>query len=564
MNKCKSIALLLASIVFAGMLKAQTIEDGRKFLYYEKYKSAKETFNKLIAANPNDLMAIYWLGQTMITNPDATPKDLEDAKALYVQALEKSSNNALLIAGIGHVELHQGKAQDARQRFETALSLSQSKNPEVLKAIGVANADFDLKSGDPNYAIDKLKFATTLKGFKDPEVYCALGDAYRMLFDGGNAQTAYESALAINPNYVRALYRIGKIYQTQGPTQEELYMRYYNEAIAKDPAYGPVYENLYKLFYLTNVTESAKYLDKFLANTDDDPKNCYYLASMKYAQGLFNEAIREADGCIKANAEPYPNLYGVKAYAYDRLGDSVNAKAAFELYFNKQLPAKIGPTDLETYAKVLLKFPGNEELAGTYILKAVDVDSTEFGKVKLLNSMAGVYMTQKKYKEAADWYSKVVATKKEARKTDLYNAGYNYFRASEFNSAIGVFNQYTTKFPDDAFGFYMLGKANWAIDTTLDLALANPHFEKAITVGMADSVKYKGQLIGSYKYFVLYNAAKKKDNEAALAFCDRILSLDPNDAETISNKGLLSKPAARTPARPAGAATKPDPKKGTR
>ena len=33
---------------------------------------------------------------------------------------------------------------------------------------------------------------------------------------------------------------IGRIYQTQGYSQEQYYMKYYNEAIAKDPKFAPV------------------------------------------------------------------------------------------------------------------------------------------------------------------------------------------------------------------------------------------------------------------------------------------------------------------------------------
>ena len=129
-------------------------------------------------------------------------------------------------------------------------------------------------------------------------------------------------------------YRIGKVYQTQGAGQEAIYMKYFNDAIAMDPKYAPAYYNLFNYYYETNVPRSAEYLDKWLANSDDDPKACYYRASMKYAQGLFNEAITKADECITAGgANPYPNLFGLKAYAYNRLKDSVNAKTIFEEYF---------------------------------------------------------------------------------------------------------------------------------------------------------------------------------------------------------------------------------------
>jgi tetratricopeptide (TPR) repeat protein len=377
-----------------------------------------------------------------------------------------------------------------------------------------------------------------------------MGDAYRKLMDGGNAQISYQSALNIDPNYARALYRIGKIYQTQGQGQEEIYMKYFNDAIAKDPAYAPVYKNLSDLYYTTDVTKSAEYLDKYLANTDEDPKNCYYRASMKYAQGLFKEAITMADQCIASTPNPYPKLYGIEGYAFNRLGDSIKAKTAFENYFKKGDTSQIGMGDYATYASVLLKFPGNDSLAGMFVDRAVQLDTLEANKITYLKNIAAYYEQQKKYKEAGDWYSKIIAIKKEPTKTDLYYAGYNYYRAGIYKPAIDVFNLYSQKFPEDAFSYYMIGKSYWAIDTTMEQGLANPAFQKAIEVGQVDKVKYKPQLIGSYKYFVAYFANIKKDKATAIAYCDSVLTIDPADAEALNNKSVIGSMGTNQPGSP--------------
>lgn len=552
MKKMKSGMLFLAVLFLSISLKAQTIDQAKSLLYYEKYKSAKTGFEKLVAANANDLDAVYWLGQTMIMPDDKTVKDVADAKALYQKTLMANSNSALILAGIGHIELLEGKSQDARNHFETAISLSQGKIASVLNAVGFANVN--AKEGDAAYAVDKLKLATSIKKMTDPDVFVNLGDAYKKMGDGGQAQLSYEAALALNPKYARASYRIGKIYQTQGGTQEEIYMRYYNEAIAKDPTYGPVYENLYNLYYTTDVPKSAQYLEKFLTNTDDNPKNCYLRASILYAQALFADAVKKADECIGTNPTPYPKLYGIKAYAYNKLKDSVNAKASFEKYFKMADTSLIGMGDYTTYASVLLKFPGNDSLAGTFIDKAVGLDTLEVNRVTYLKSIASSYEGQKKYKEAADWYNKVVLIKRAPGKVDMYNAGFNYFRTGNYPSAISIFNMYSQKFPEDAFGYYMAAKSKWGIDTTMVQALANPDFEKTILVGMVDSVKYKPQVIGSYKYFVGYYANIKKDNAKAIEYCNKILALDPQDAEAANNKAALMAPAPKQ-AKPA--ATKP-------
>jgi tetratricopeptide (TPR) repeat protein len=552
MKKMKSGMLFLSVLLFSISLKAQTIDQAKSLLYYERYKSARAAFEKLVAANPNDVDAVYWLGQTMISPDDKTAKDVSDAKALYQKTLLANSNSALLLAGIGHIELLEGKDQDARNHFETAISISQGKSVPVLNAVGFANVN--AKNGDAAYAIEKLKLAiAAVKKMNDPDVYVNLGDAYKKTGDGGQAQIAYEAALALNPKYARASYRIGKIYQTQGATQEEIYMRYYNEAIAKDPAYAPVYENLYNLYYTTDVPKSAQYLDKFLANTDDNPRNCYLRASILYAQALFADAVKKADECIGSSSTPYPKLFGIKAYAYNKLNDSINAKASFEKYFQLADTSIIGMGDYSTYASLLLKFPGNDSIAGTYVDKAVALDTLEANKVTYLKAMAANYEAQKKFKEAADWYAKVVNVKKAPGKVDMYNAGYNYFRTGKYDAAINIFTLYSQKYPEDAFGYYMVAKSKWGIDSLMAQAAANADFEKTITVGMTDSVKYKPQIIGSYKYFVAYYANIKKDNATAIEYCDKILALDPSDTEAINNKAALSAPAPKQ--KPA--ATKP-------
>ena len=58
---------------------------------------------------------------------------------------------------MGEVELMEGKTNDARNRFETAISLTKEKDAEVLAAVGRANVD--TKAGDAVYAIDKLNQA---------------------------------------------------------------------------------------------------------------------------------------------------------------------------------------------------------------------------------------------------------------------------------------------------------------------------------------------------------------------------------------------------------------------
>lgn len=553
----KTLLVAMVTILFAGSVFAQSIDEGKKFLYYERYKSAKDIFQKLSNANPADETAAYYLGQSMIGL-----EDIAGAKALYLQKLSATPNSPLILAGIGHVELLEGKTAEARSKFETAISLSGGKRIDVLNAVGAPNSDPEIKNGDAAYAIDKLKLATTIKGFKDPEIWANLGDAYRKNSDGGGAIQSYDAALRLNPNYARAIYRKGRLYQSQGRMQENLYTGFYNDAIAKDVNYAPVYNTLFNYYYETDVPKSAQFLEKWLTNSDDDPKACYYRASMQYAQGLFAQAITKATDCINAGGNNiYPNLYGVKALAYNRIGDSLNAKASYEEYFKKQIISKVGAGDYSSYAMILLKFPGNEAQAASYVEKAVALDSVEANRVSYLKALANAYRTQKNFGEAAKWYNQVLTLKKNYSNVDLYNAGYDYFRAGKFDSSVAVFTKYTAKYPEDIFGYYMIAKANGGIDTTLATGLALNSYLKAIEVGekATDKIKIKDQLVGAYTFMMQYSFNVKRDQVAAVAYADKALALDPTDQQSIKNKEFVSKndPNAKVTAPKSSAATKP-------
>ena len=560
MKQAKMGTLFLTAVFFAKGIFAQSIEDGKNFLFKERYKLAKEVFQNLLTSNPGNDEAAYWMGQVLLAPEDRSEKDIKDAKIMYQQKLTANANSPLLMVGIGHIELIEGKTQDARNHFEAAISLSQGKSIPVLNAIGFANGNFYQKNGDPAFAIDKLKQATQVKKFSDPDVYINLGDAYRKFQDGGNAILSYQAALTLDPKYARANYKIGRVYQTQGQGQEPIFMKYYTDALAQDPTFAPVYETLYEYNYAINVPKSAEYLEKFLANSDDVPKACYLRASIKYAQGLFNEAITKADECIAAGGPAaYPNLYGLKAYAFDKLKDSTNAKALFEEYFKRQDSAKLGGGDYSTYALILLRFAGNEDLAAGYIDKAVALDSVEANKVTYLKAIAVAYESQKKYREAATWFRKVLSVKKNVGKTDLYYAGYDYFRAAQFDSSIAIFTMYTQKFPEDIFGYYMIGKSNAGIDSTGAQGLAVPGYQKAVEIGelAPDKEKVKVQLIGAYKFFIEYHYNVKKDRETALSFVDKAIAIDPADTQLISNRDFISKNDPKAPPKKTTAPARP-------
>lgn len=534
----KKIGLLASFILMANILFAQSIADGKKFLNYERFESADSIFSKLLATDPNNVEAAYWLGQTFLQNTDNP--DTVAAKELYQKTLQANPNSALIMVGVGEIELREDKTTDARNHFEAAINMTKKRDlDDILLAVGRAN--IDTKAGDAVYAVDKLKQAAD-RNKKSAEIQIALGDAYRKLIDGANATIAYQNALALDPKNARASFMIGRIYETQGYGQEAIYMKYYEDAIAEDPNFAPVYYWLYSYYYQRDVNKAREYLNKYVAVADKDSKNCYAEASLLYVSKMYDEAISQSNACIaSAGTKAFPNLYGLIAYSYDKKGDSLNARKYFEEFFTKVNPDKIGPNDYATYGRVLLKFPGSEDLAASYIDKAIALDTVKENKLNYVKNTAAGLSADQKFTEAGKWYAKILTLDSNYGKVDLYYAGYNDYRGGDYQTADSIFSIYQEKYPTDAFGWYMGARAKEGIDTTSELGLAKPDYEQVIAIAdtTSDMSTIKDKLIPAYRYMVAYQYNIKHDKDSAILFNDKILEVDPADPTALKTKEAL-------------------------
>ena len=557
---------LIAVAVSAGALLAQSVDQGKKFLYYQRYKSAQEQFEKVLAANPNDINAVYWLGQTFLSNNGAVPgkeKNLQSAKDLYQKAIGTNGSAPLLLAGVGHVELLEGKTNDARQRFETAISLSKAKDIDVLNAIGQANADVNTKSGDPNYGIEKLNLATQIKNFKNPATYTIMGDAYRKLVDGGAAVTAYQKALGLDPKYAEAEYKIGKIYLTQN--NKEQFLPAYEKAIEMDPAYAPAYYELYYYYYFHgDVPKSISYFDKYLTVTDPKPSDEYDKIGNLYAAKNYTDAIAKSQAKIAgegANADP--RYYKLIAYSYQDQNDSVNARKYMNDYFSKQKPEGFVPMDYSFRAELLSKFPESQADALASYQQAVAADTSADGKLDLLTKAAALSKRIGRRDAEAGFLKQSFGLKKNPSNVDLYNLGQAYYQAKSYPTADSIYcGVYETKYPDEIIGYLWCARSKQAQDdSTNSGGLAVEAYKALAAKGRAlDSVKYKNQVLGAYYYLIQYYNDIKKDKETALMYIDKGLETDPTNPNLANFKKILSAPPAKQPAKSAPAkpaATKP-------
>jgi tetratricopeptide (TPR) repeat protein len=569
----KILITALSIFLIGGAIRAQNVASGINDWYAERYQGAKATFEKLQAANPNDIQAAYWLGQTYIAM-----NDLAGAKNVYTKALATSANAPLLEVGMGQVELNENKINEARQRFEKAITMSTGKkggDPEILNAVGRAIADTYTdkeKKGDINFAVQKLEEAANAKP-KDnallADIYLNLGDAYRLARPGENGGLAfsnYQKAIDANPNFPVPSYRMAKLFNTQH--NWDLYEKYLTDAITKDPRFAPAYYDLsyYKMGKLL-LPESEEFATKFAQNADPDPQNEYLKASLMWAQKKYDDAIALSKSIISRIGEDKTRarVYKLIANAYVSKGDTLPGKDYIDKYFAKLRPDdEVVPKDYKLKADIYSAIPGQEAVVLASYQEGIKVDTVIDNKIELLKLGIEFFAKKKQYdKEAALWQT-LLETKPNPTINDLFGATLANYRAKTpegYSKAYALSNTMVEKYPDQIFGYEWRFNSAVVIDTVKKDSIMVPAAMSLLEFAQKDTSKYLKQVYNSSYRIALYHADKDAKDKAIDYL--RIMKQSTRDtaqqASIQKNIDVLSKPASSgtRPAAPRSSSTAP-------
>lgn len=520
----KSLLFLPVLVLMQVTLLAQYAE-GIKLLNYEKNKSAKEVFQKLVDANPQDPQAIYWLGQALLATYGGEPsKDqVAAAKALYQKGLASVGSHPWLVVGMGHIELlERGDINSVKQKFEQAITAStetkgKSKgqaNPGILNAIGRANAKVASGAGDNLYAIEKLNQAGQ-NDLTNPDIFINKGINYLKMGgeNGGEAVKAYQEALARDPKSALAFYHIGKVYQSQN--NKELFEQNFDNAINADPTCPLPYFAYYLNYANRDVNRAKEYLDKYVSTADKDPKTDYFVAEYLFRAGKNDESlakVQELENSVGTTELPRLNM--LYAYNYDRKGDSVQAKSYLEKFFANAPTDKIEPTDYELAVKVLTHFPGSEVQAASYLEKAITNDTSRVNKQSYMQQAADMFAKAKNPTEQLKWLKRSVEFKGTTTEADYYKLAAAALSAKDISQTMEISKNYMAAYPDkpQPYSFYRRAAIASDPDTTSGKGVENLQYIDSIYGLNKD--KYKRELFLNKYYTILYyinkqNALKK-------------------------------------------------------
>lgn len=539
----KTVSLIVTALLAVQCLMAQ-VADGIKFLNYEKFKSARETLKKAYDANPKDPQTIYWYGQSLIAGEAGglSKEMINAAKTVYQQGLQDVGSDAWLLVGMGHLEiLEGGDINSAKQKFEQAITATTETkgrnkgkaNPGILNAIGRANADGGSKVGDPSYGIEKLKQAATLD-LTNPDIYINMGISYLKLGgeNGGEAVKAYQEAITRDPKNAKAKFRIGRIYQSQN--NKELFEQFYNDAIATDPTYPPVYYTLYNYYADKDVPKAKEYLDKYVANADKDPKTDLFVADYLFRAGKYNESLEKAKQ-IEAEVggiANLPELNVVYAYNYDRTNDSIRAKEAIEKFFATAAPASITTSQCELATKIYARFKGSEAQAVAYIEKAMTLDTLKNSKIAYMGKAAEIYGKAGMYRDQLGWLQKQLELKGGSMgEFEYYQFTSTALNGKDYPLTIELGKKYLAAFPDKPQPYSFLKRAALASDPDTTTGAAIAVLDYLDSFYMKDQEKNKKAIFLNLYYRLQYYVNKSKELEKGLEVADKMLALYPTPGD---------------------------------
>lgn len=280
MSKIKFFSVAFFTV--SAMVQAQDLEQAKKAIDAEQYDKAKSILKAILKTKPADGRAAFLLGNVYLK------QSVEDsAQFTYNKGLSAAEGGKFNQIGLGQLDLQSGNASAAKAKFDLAVQGMRKK--EVEEYVYIAQAYMNAEKPDYQAALTVLEKAK-LANPNDPYVKLATGDAYYGLKNQNEAYAAYRDAYNTDNTIIRAKMQEGVLLKGAKAYVESI--KKYDEVIAINPNYGPVYRELAETYYLWANNKPATYKEniaKALSN---------YKRYMELTDYSLSSRMRHADFLI--------------------------------------------------------------------------------------------------------------------------------------------------------------------------------------------------------------------------------------------------------------------------
>ncbi len=551
----KRTILSFAMLTSAFYVQAQDVEQAVKATDAEQYEKAKGILKSIIQSKPSNGKATFLLGNVYLKQNIA-----DSAKIYFQRGLSTSEGAKFNNIGLAQMDLDADNKAAAQAKFD--LVTKDMKKKDIEEYVYIARAYMNSDKPDYKKAIEVLTKAKAINP-TDAQVQLALGDAYYGDKNQNEAYVAYRNAYQADSSLLRAKMQLGVLLKGAKAFNEAV--KAYNEVIAINPNYGPVYRELAETYYLwgntdlknynENIQKALGFYEKYMSLTDysitSRMRHADFLIIAKDYKALEAEAnkMKELDGIN-------PRIFRYLGYSAYENGNYDAALKALQDYISNPETKKIamdylylGKTKLKKGVSADGKTIDNALLTAATedLKKAAEMDNA---LSKEFNETGKAYFGQKLYGVAAKFFELAMANQdsKTAMEDSLYYA--ICIITENRNKEAKTIDRVAMDKADKALDFVISRNADYPesyfykgrIYNMLenDEAMATnyqKYIDLTLAKGEAEAAKNKTKLIESYNNMAAHYA--NFDKTKAKELLSKTLELNPADSYALEAMKLL-------------------------
>lgn len=466
MNKFKFFSVALLASAFAS--QAQDINQAKKAVDAEQFESAKLMLKSIIKAKPSNGVAFFTLGNVYLT------QNVEDSAKIYFQnGLNASEGAKLNYIGLGQMDLDKSDVTGAQAKF--ALVTKDLKKKDVQEYVYIARAYVNTVKPDFKNAIAVLT-RVAITNSQDAQLQLALGDAYYGDGKQNEAYVAYRSAFQLDNSLLRAKMQLGVL--LKGAKSYDEALKAYNEVIALNPNYGPVYRELAETYYKMARNKPSQAAANYKIALENYDK---YMSFTDYS---IQSRMRRADFLILIEDYAALEVEANKMIELDKVNPRIYRYLGYSAYKNGNVDVAIKSLDS------FINTPGNKAIALDYlylgltkIKKGTSADGATIDAVAfnagLVDIKKAVEMEPLAVQDLSEVGKKLFAQKLYKEAALVFEFGTNVPDSKTFlddNVYYGLANYYANSSKDVKADAVALQKADAAFEKVL---VASPTYHEA-------------------------------------------------------------------------------------
>ena len=516
LNTMNISKLTLGVALFASAItvQAQDINQAKRAIDAEQFESAKSLLKSIIKDKPANGEAFFTLGNVYLT------QKVQDSAKLYFQnGLSAADKGLLNNIGLGQMDLDANNSAAAQAKFASVTK--EMRRKDFQEYIYIARAYLNAEKPDYKNAIEILNKAVAINS-SDAQLQLALGDAYYGDGKQNEAYVAYRNAFQADNTLLRAKMQLGVL--LKGAKSYDEALKAYNEVIAINPNYGPVYRELAETYYkiarnkpsqaAANYKTAMGYYDKYMSLTD------YSIHS----------GMRRADFMILVEDYVALEVEANKMIELDKVNPRIYRYLGYSAYKNGNVDVAIKSLDK------FINSPGN---------KAIALDYSYLGltKIKKGTSADGSSI------EPAAFQSGLVDIKKAIEMEplavqDLSEVGKSMFSKKLYSQAAALFEfgantKESTTYLDDNI-YYGLAHYYANVYKAKDVKVDAVALEKSI-VAFGKVLEASPSYLEAYLYLARTNRLLEKDDAMVKNYEDYVAKTMELGAEEVAKDAVKAK-----------------------